>query len=406
MRPSETTCGQAWLSNFHATDVTTATLLIDSLRFLNLSELRTKLQQFLDAAIDSGSIPLPALVVPERSLGCFRIAWADRANAVAWRDFSPGAPLSATPGSDGFVGMVLRDYVRAGLPRASSDGRLISPDAEIEALRAAKCRSIVILTDYVGTGAQAEALAGAIARNPSIRSWRSLHLIEIHVAAVAAQLSGIERLGESRAIDGVHQVEAAPSISTSFKDSDAQRAVIEFCRTYSRKRRLALGFGDSGGLMVTERGAPNNLPAIFIQRGQDWQPLFPNRTVPQSFALELGTYRPSESLTALAQRVGQLRLGRNERLESRRQSTRALLHALVFASDGATDARALAESMGRDIEAAAAYLMALQNWNFVDETGRITEDGRRELAEHKRGRRRTTAHLQGSSDPYYPLGLR
>ena len=406
MRPSETSCGRAWLSNFDVTDVATATVLIDSLRFLRLSALRSKLQQSLDGAIDAGSIPLPAFVVPERSLERLGIAKADRATAVAWKDFLPGAPLSVTPGSDGFVGMVLRDYVRAGGADTSSDGRWISPDADIEALRTARCRSIVILTDYVGTGAQAETLAAAIARHPTIRSWRSLHRVEIHVAAVVAQQSGIKRLDESRSVDAVHEIEAAPSIWTSFKDSDAQRAIVELCHTYSRKQKLALGFGESGGLVVTERGAPNNLPSIFIQQSQGWRALFPDRTVPQSFALELATYRPSESLKELAQRIGQVRLGRNERLESLRRSSRELLHALTLASDGPLDTRALAESTGRDVNEAAAYLATLQNWGFVEEAGRITADGRRELVEHKRGRRRTTAHLQGSSSPYYPLGLR
>jgi hypothetical protein len=406
VRPSETTCGQEWLANFHGTDVPTAELLIDCLRFLSLSALRTKLQQLLDGAVDSGSIPLPALVIPERSLKHLGIAATGRDAAVAWRDFLPGAPLSVTPGSDGFVGMVLRDYARAGVAPASRAGRWISPDADIGSLRLARCRSIVLLTDYVGSGAQAETLAAAIARHPTIRSWRSLHLVEIHVAAVSAQRIGIERLEESRSVDAVHEIEAAPSIWTRIKNPDAQRAVVDLCRTYGRQRKLALGYGESGGLMVTERGAPNNLPAIFIQQAAGWRPLFPDRTVPQSFVDELGTYRPSESLAVLAQRIGQIRLGRNERLDSMRRASRDLLRVLTLASDGPTDAHAIAESMGMDVAEAAAHLVTLQNWGFADTAGRITAAGRSELVEHKRGRRWTTAHLQGSSDPYYPVGLR
>jgi len=246
----------------------------------------------------------------------------------------------------------------------------------------------------------------AIARHPTIRSWRSLHLVEIHVAAVAAQRSGAERLEQNRFVDAVHEIEAAPSIWTTFKDAGAQRAVVELCRTYRRAGRPALGFGQSGGLLVTERSAPNNLPAILIQKAPGWVALFPDRTVPQTFVVELGTYRPSESLQALAQRVGQIRLGRNERLETLRRSSHNLLRVLVSTSHGATDARAIAESVGKDVHETAAHLVALQDWGFVDEAGRITADGRRELVENKRGRRRTTARLQGSSDPYYPLGLR
>jgi hypothetical protein len=406
MRPSETTEGQAWLSNFHRADVDTATLLIDSLRVLGLSTLRTKLQQLLDEAADTGSIELPAFVVPERNLAYFGIAEPDRATAVAWRDFLPGAPLSVTPGSDGFVGMVLRDYARADGSRILSAGPWIAADADIETLRATRCRSIVILTDFVGTGQQAEAFAGTIARNRTVNSWRSLHLVAVHVAAVAGQQSGVARLLESRYVDEVHVIESAPTIWTKFPDTDLQGAIVDLCCTYGLKRNWALGYGDSGGLLTTERNAPDNLPSVFIHQTQSWKALFADRKVPRRFVEELGDYQPSEHLEALAERVGQLRLGRNERLQSMRQSSRTLLSALTMAGEAAVGPLALAESAGIDVQDADAYLGTLRNWGFVDDSGRITSDGRRELAEHKRGRRRTTAYLQGSSKPYYPLGLR
>lgn len=406
MRPSETTEGQAWLGNFHRADVATATLLIDSLRVLGLSTLQNKLQQLLDEAAETGSIELPAFVVPERNLAHFGIAEPDRATAVAWRDFLPGAPLSVTPGSDGFVGMVLRDYARADRSRKPISDRWIAADADIETLRTARCRSVVILTDFVGTGAQAEAFAGAIARNRTVRSWRSLHLVAVHVAAVAGQQSGVERLRNSRYVDAVHVIESAPTIWTKLPDTHLQDAVVNLCRTYSLKRSRALGYGESGGLLTTERNAPNNLPSVFIQQTRNWKALFADRKVPRRFVEELGDYRPSEHLEALAERIGQLRLGRNERLQSMRQSSRNLLSALTLASDAAVDPLVLAESIGIDVQEADAYLGTLRDWGLVNDSGRITDEGRRELAEHKRGRRRTTAYLQGSSEPYYPLGLR
>ena len=406
MRPSETTEGQAWLSNFHRTDVDTATLLIDSLRVLGLSTLRAKLQQLLDEAADTGSIELPAFVVPERNLAYFGIPEPDRATAVAWRDFLPGAPLSVTPGSDGFVGMVLRDYARADGSCGLSNGRWITADADIDALRAARCRSIVILTDFVGTGQQAEAFAGTIARNRTVNSWRSLHLVAVHVAAVAGQQSGVARLRESSYVDAVHIIESAPTTWTKFPDTDLQDAVVNMCRTYSLERNLALGYGESGGLLTTERNAPDNLPTILIQQTQSWKALFADRKMPRKFVQQLGDYRPSEHLEALAERVGQLRLGRNDRLQSMRQSSRTLLSALTMASEAAVDPLALAESLGIDVQEADAYLGTLREWGFIADSGSITSDGRRELAEYKRGRRRTTAYLQGSSESYYPLGLR
>jgi hypothetical protein len=405
MKPSATAHGQAWLRNFHQADTATATLLIDSLRVLSLSALQIKLRQLLDDASETGAIEFPAFVVPERSLRHFRIAEKDRKRAVAWRDFLPGAPLKVTPGSDGFVGMILRDYARAGTSSGPSNNRWIAANADIEELRAVRCRSIVILTDFVGTGHQAEDFAGAIARNRTVNSWRSLDLVAVHVATVAGQQSGVAHLRESRYVDAVHVIESAPTIWTRLPNS-LQDAAADLCRRYGLKQYPALGYDESGGLLTTERSAPDNLPAIFLQQTESWGALFADRKMPSSFVQELGDYRPSEHLEALAERVGQLRLGQNERLRSMRESSRQLLAALTMTSQSATDPLAAAESMGVDVQAAEAYLGTLRDWGFVDQGGRITNDGRRELAEHKRGQRRTTANLRGSSDPYYPLGLR
>ncbi|MDO8209642.1 hypothetical protein [Conexibacter sp. CPCC 206217] len=405
MRPSETSDGRAWLRNFHRSDAELATVVLDRLRFLSLGDLHDKLQRFLDQPPGSIVLERPALVVPERNLSRLEEEMPDPANAVAWRDFEPGGPISLPSGSDGFVGMVLRDFAPRGR-RPISDSGLIAPTAGIEELRQLRCRSIVILTDYVGSGSQAQTLAAAIARHPTIRSWRALGVIKIHVAAVAAQRIGIERLRASRSVDHVHELEVAPSIWTTFPDRHVQQAVIDLCEGYSAKGWRALGYDDAAALFVTQRSAPNNLPAIFLQQGPAWQPLFPGRKIPKRFASELGAYRPSERLEELAERVGHLRLGRNERLRSMRRSSRALLHVLTQASREASDALRLAEGMGIDVAEAAAYLVVLQDWGFLDGSGRITPAGRTELTEHRKGRRRTTAHLAGSSEPYYPLALR
>jgi hypothetical protein len=429
MRPSETRRGQAWLTNFHQADVETATVLLDSLRFLSLNEIHTKLRDFLDRALHDKTIPFPALILPERNLRSYdelavrfqglrdpsddsadadTVEWSEFASSVvAWQDFLPGDGLKiATAGSDAFVGMVLARYSPTDGHTLSADRRWIMPHASIDDLRGIRCRSVVVLADYVASGRQSESLASAIARNPTIRSWRSLHLVSIHVAAIAAQQSGVERLKASKAVDSVHTVEVAPSIWTTIRDADAQNTVVELCRSYAKKARLALGYDDAGGLLVTERRAPNNLPGVFIQDARDWKPLFPRREVPQDFVDQLRDYRPSEDLQTSALRVGQIRLGQNERVQSLRKASRVLLQALALVNAGAIEAIDIAEPMGVDVHEAAAYLATLQDWGLVDQTGQISDDGRRELAAGKRGRRWTTAHLEGSSEPYYPLALR
>lgn len=407
MRPSETRAGRAWLGNFHATDVDAATVLIDSLRFVTLSTLRTKLRELLDRLVADEKVATPVFVLPERKLEHFGVSEVQRTTAVAWLDFQPGAPVSVTPGSDGFVGMILRDFARAGDHRHRPDDTWIAPDADIEELRDARCRSIFIVTDFVGTGRQVEDLARSLAQHPTIRSWRSLHLVTIHVAAFAAQRSGLERLHTSRWVDHAHIVETAPTLKSKITDQEARERVEQLCLTYCQLRRsLALGYGESGGLFVTERGAPNNIPAILWQGRSGWFPLFPWSQVPEDFASELGEHRTAEGLEALALRVGQARLGRNVRLGSMRSFSRDLLQVLTLNASGTTGIPAVADAMSIDVLTAEALSSTLAAWGFVDASGRITAEGRSELAEHRHGLRVTTAQLAGSDEPYYPVGLR
>lgn len=98
VRPSETTAGAAWLGNFDAVDLPTATLLLDSLQFFSLSTMHARLKAFLEQLGNGGELKTPALVLPERSLNVeeFAIPNARRAAPIAYQDFNPGASLSVT----------------------------------------------------------------------------------------------------------------------------------------------------------------------------------------------------------------------------------------------------------------------------------------------------------------------
>lgn len=265
----------------------------------------------------------------------------------------------------------------------------------------------MIVTDYIGTGDQILELARALLRNPSIRSWRSYGLIEVRVLAFAATPSAIPRLLASKAIAGVWQVEAAATFETATWDRVARDSIVELCERKCRKHALAaLGYGGLGGLFATARGAPDNLPAVFWQEHPVWSPLFANRVVPADFAEAVGDYGATEELSELAQRIGQLRLGRNERLEYMRTSSRTVLAALLVISEAPRSPAALAATLGVDVAEAEKLIDSLRDLDLVRADGTITERGRGEIRAQKRARRRSTAWLQGSEAPYYPHALK
>lgn len=405
MRASETTVGGAWLDNFVTVDVPAATMLLDGLRFASLSTLSAGLKTRLDELITSGEIESPAMPVPERALSEFALSAGAGDPPTAFDDFLPGAPMSVTPGSEGLVGRLLRDFAEAG--SQSHGGTWIPPDADLQRLRDERCRSIVLATDYIGSGDQILALARAVTRNRTIRSWQSLDLLKIYVVAFAATPAALDRLREANAVDNAWSVEGAPSFETAVGwTEDAREAIRELCCTESRiGRRWALGWGETAGLFVSEHGVPNNLPAVFWQ-AKHWRPLFPWRKVPPEVAREFGDLRPSPPLPEVAERVGQLRIGRNERISSMPHTSTMLLKLLLLIAQKPRTADYFGAQLGIDIADVTGLIASLEELELVGADGRITTRGRQELGAQKRARRWTTAGISGSEEPYYPQSLR
>jgi len=213
MRPSETQPGQAWLSNFVGPDIPTATVLLDSLRFVSLTQLRDGLASRLKDLIERRQLPAPAVVLPERGMKDFKLDREHQKAPVAYCDFHPGEPISATPGSEAFVGMVLRDL--PGIRRLEADPDWIPPNKSLDELRDLRCRSIVLVTDYIGTGNRVLTLAAALLRNRRIRSWRSFHWVDVYVVAFAASPEAIARVHDSPQVSEAWSVEGAPTLEST-----------------------------------------------------------------------------------------------------------------------------------------------------------------------------------------------
>lgn len=402
---SETSSGRDWLANFGQSDLEAAAALLNGLRFVGLDALRNELIAQLEVLRAAEEIAEPALLLSERKLKDLEGgAHLDKKTAVAYVDFHPGGKISSTAGSEGIIGIALRNFAVAGTDDPESPW--IPPDAPLERLRDRRCRSIVLVTDYCGTGNQVSILVDTLARNKTIKSWRSLKLVKIHVLAFAASTIALRALDAHPFVDTVHTVEAAPTLDTAPWPKKLKEEIVDLCRRESRIKGYSLGFQDSGGLLATGRRAPNNLPAIFWQETEDWSPLFPKREVTPEVAADLSGYQASESLPALAARLGQPRVSRNQRLEYMRPASRELLRALLAVHRSAKTPAELAAALATPVAKAETLLGTLHRFGFIDEEFRITPGGRGELLAQKRALRRTTANLKGSDATYYPHSLK
>ncbi|MFI2294938.1 hypothetical protein [Isoptericola sp. NPDC019571] len=416
--PSQTERGATWLSNFDTEDQDTARLLLDSLRVASSDEVRFGLADLLRRK----DVQRPAALIPIRGVDDVRQALEHRRasaaagststlgplpeHLVAFEDgFTPDLPISATPGSEGFVGTQVRDLV--GM-RPKDDGDWIAPEhASLEGLRSRRCRSLVFVTDYIGSGTQVYDYISAYLRNRTIRSWRSYHLIEIVIVSFAQ--ANIASTTLESVSDECHFVEPAASIYTRGWDESDVEAVKALCLKYAKDRTSqALGYGGSGGLFLsTVSSAPNNLPWVLRRTGKNWHSFIEGRRIPAELTNELGGYQPPDDLATLVRTTGQARLARALDLRHRASSREPLVVLAHCYSAPPQNAQEVAHRTHMEVPRVEAILKFLRASGFIDERLRITPAGSGQLRSAKQIRRWAPARpLEEPTGTYYPQQLR
>lgn len=406
IRPSDTTRGRAWLTNFLPEDEAPARQLLDSLHFVSLSEVRAVMQVRLRNLMKEGRIQTPALLVSALSREDLRVDKGRHTSQVAFDTFKLDDPINATPGSEGFVGNLIRDFVKSDPIQA---GSLLPPSATLDDLRASCCRSIVILTDYAGSGTQLKNFAMTLTRHPTIRSWRSYGLVRLHALSYAASPQALDVLQPARsALNEVWTVESAPSFLNAPWTPGQRAAIEDICVRYAgrKNRNRALGFKGSAGLFATDASVPNNLPRILWQAQTGWSPFFEWRTVPPDLFIDLGSYAPVSNSQDAASRIGQSRLSKNLDSKYLRSTSDDMLLTLALLLDRSHTDVELANKLGKPLASAETLMQGLLTLGFVDGQRAVTPAGRRELMGGKRRPRRVSVKVQGRGDAYYPESMR
>lgn len=323
---------------------------------------------------------------------------------VAYETFHPGQPISATPGSEGFVGNLLREL--AG-ERAPADTPWLSPQIALADLSKKRCRTIVIVTDYSGSGTQLARYAQTLTRHRTIRSWRSGGHIRICAIAFAASSTALSVLQQPRGpIDEAFAIEVAPSLRNRPWAAKKRSAIETLARKYAHNKRQALGYEGSGGLFATDAGVPNNLPMILRQTGQGWKPFFEQRTAPIDLVQDLGEYEPQCTLEELAESVGQERLASGNRKPNLRRTSDEILQVLAMRSRGAASVSRVAEAMGSSVQHTERLLSSMRDLGLLNGRDQLTIAGWDELREGKRSARGSRTVATDDDSPYYPEQLR
>lgn len=410
-RPSDTKRGKQWLMNFAEHDRSHAQLLIDSLYIPSTDEIRQAVKTAIRTLPETNGPPqllLPVLSMEDIKEARLRtepnLSKGElKKPQIAYQDFHPGSDMSSTPGSEALIGNVLREL--SGNAPSSNNRQWLHPGTSIEDLRRLNCRTIILVTDYAGSGRQMTRYAEFLTRNRTIRSWRSLNYIRILAVMHSASRAAMDLMNSNASIDAVSISEIAPSFSTAEWTTEERAAIEQLCRQYVSGGQ-ALGFDKSAGLLAMHSGIPNNLPMVTRKQGANWHPFFEGRTFPQDLARELPSYRPDRSLTSLVEGNHQFRVAKV--IESGRLGTTAsqIAACLALIRRGTRTISGLAAALGMPISSVESL------WYFLEESGmisgaRLTPRGIRELSYAKALPRRTRVSLAAKDEkPYYPQRLR
>ncbi|WP_157735183.1 phosphoribosyltransferase-like protein [Pseudofrankia inefficax] len=402
-KPSETARGKAWIENFAMEDRPTAQILIDALRIASETEVRAGTLALLDGVLPE--LPKPALVLPVRSLDDFGDAREHK--PMVYRDFTPYGDYNAEPGSEVLAASLIREIIRDnGLHQG-----ILPPASNLEDLRSNKCRSLVLVDDYSGSGSQVISYVKSWLRHPSIRSWRSYGLLQVYVILYAASPLAIKALGRSGLIKDVYIYEMAASFAEAQWEKGELERVTKLCIQYASKRRKrdALGYKGSAGLFLIQHTVPNNLPAVMLQErrvpSQPWSPLFPRRQFPRDFPMELIGYRQGAEFEIAPGKISDRRLENGLR-RADKSTVKRYLNLLGLMAGGHTSNEELAAFLSTSIIEITQAITTIESWGLIDGRRHLTDEGRAELARVRMKPRRVTFALQGSMDPYYPQQLR
>ena len=404
--PSASAQGRAWLENFALKDKGAARLLIDSLRIVSEAEMRLGLLAKLEELVSA--LPAPMLLLPVRSLTDFAPR-SEHARIAVYRDFDPFSDLSAAPGSEAIAANIIRQV--AGV--RGRNPRILSPESRLDDLRERRCRALLFVDDYAGSGRQSIKYLKSWLRNPTIRSWRSFGWLEVHLLLFASSRFSARRLRASAALDRLHVIETAPDFHNASWSKREIHSVQEFCKKYADPRRLergeALGFAASGGLLVMQHSVPNNLPAVLLQergpRGDPWTPLFPGRRFTPSLQGDLIEYRPREEFELDLREVKDRRLASALENESK-GSQRPYLMTLAAIAGHSQDQELIADALATSTIRIDEITRSLHAWGLIDAHNRLTDSGWLTLRRTRMRPRKVAFALKGSDEPYYPQQLR
>lgn len=401
---------QTWLSQFSRSDAdrAAAAALLDAMLLLNEEQvsaaIRMQLYRFADKR--RGRRRRVALYgereFTDRTFFTSELL-PDREGRLRLRAVGRSGPPAVKPmrgstrvGSEGMIASVIATVVES-----RPDVFMNNPGPDRIRGKTAPASSIVIVTDFIGSGTRVSKILDAMHAVPSVRAWRSFGLVDFHVIAAAGAAAGLERVRRHVLHPQVSAEHIAPTVgSRGWVQERAWSRLVGDYGPATGRGAGRWGFRASAALIGFSYRLPNNTPALLHQSEGGWRALFTGAA-------------PLDLRPAFGLRTDE------DALEAASEATGVALAPGLAAADGVTvlllslmrgrwrrgKELVLAERTGLPAPTVLETLRRAVRNGLLLSNGRLTDAGYALLEAGRRGERRRP-DIPTNPDPYYPQNLR
>ena len=371
----------AWVDQFSDADRPVAESLLNIIRFVNADELSLGLRNLILANVPQnegaalfveqhpkiyGGQPVPFYKVPRRKKN-------RRSEGAAPPPVRTGRHFKHETGSEGLIATML-----TGLSRAEPTRFMLHPT--MGEWRESRPNHFVIISDFIGSGNRVLKMLTAAWRVPTLRSWRSNKTIRFTIFAYSGTEEGIQAIEAHPSKPTVGLVMGCPRIQD--QPATTRRSLIDLCKRYCKGRPTGdftpLGYGDSGGLMAFDHGAPNNMPLILHKSWAGWQALFKQR----STALIMPVVGPGDARVELATALSRLRqqkLAESDAVLDGPVETQQLILVLAALRGRPRTVSAVSARTGLPVDLVETVMSRANSSKLINKEGRLTGTAFREF---------------------------
>lgn len=257
---SETGIARQWLNQFEKNERKTARLLIESIIVVSESEFISNLKAILEEFQNKYAKGKIAL-----------FSTRERENNPYW--LTDGSIKRVNPyssiGSEGFISCFIRDLSR--------ENKNFLDHPNINKMRKEKCRHIFCVDDIIGSGKRSADFLSWLYMDKTIKSWCSLHYIDLNVCTYAATSSGEKKIRNIKYVNEILLVQAIER-GRSFWSEEERDKIIKLCNKYGEytsRSNMSEGYLNAFTLIVFPHKCPNTDPAILWSSHKGtWNALF------------------------------------------------------------------------------------------------------------------------------------